>query len=248
MVRADQILLGELVQAGGEAFGHAARVHEHDRRTMRADQLEQLRVDRGPDRRRRRRATVRRRPQDVGHRARSLDDAPELGHVLDRDDDLDLHGLAVAGVDDGHGTGSLGRLAAQEPRDLLERSLRGGQADALRRRVRQLLEPFERERQVRAAFRGRHRMDLVDDHPTNVAERLARLRRQHQVQGLRRRDEDVGRPLEHLAALVGRRVAGADADRGLVRERDAGAIGGVLDPGERRAQVLLDVHGQRPER
>ena len=106
VVRADQVLLGELVQPGGEAFGHAARVHEHDRRAMRADQLEQLRVDRRPDRRRRRRATVRRRPQDVGHRARSLDDAPELGHVLDRDDDLDLHGLAVAGVDDRHRPGS----------------------------------------------------------------------------------------------------------------------------------------------
>ena len=63
-----------------------------------------------------------------------------------------------------------------------------------------------------------------------------------------RRDEDVGRPLEHLAAFVGRRVAGADADRRLVRERDAGAVGGVLDAGERRAEVLLDVHGQRPER
>ncbi len=60
--------------------------------------------------------------------------------------------------------------------------------------------------------------------------------------------EDVGRPLEHLATLVGRRVAGTDAHGWLVRERDAGAVGGVLDAGERRTEVLLDVDGQRPER
>ena len=42
VVRADEVLPGELVEAGGEALGHAARVHEHDRRAVRADQLEQL--------------------------------------------------------------------------------------------------------------------------------------------------------------------------------------------------------------
>ena len=136
VVRADEVLVGELVEPGGEALGQAARVHEHDRGTVRADQLEQLRVDRGPDRRRRRRATGRRRPQDVGHRARSLDGAPELGHVLDRDDDLDLERLAVPGVDDRDGAGSRSAVwPAEEPRDLVERALRGRQADALRRRV-----------------------------------------------------------------------------------------------------------------
>ena len=54
--------------------------------------------------------------------------------------------------------------AAQEAGDLLQRTLRGGQPDALRRAPRELLEPLEDEREVRAALGGRQRVDLVDDH------------------------------------------------------------------------------------
>ncbi len=61
-------------------------------------------------------------------------------------------------------------------------------------------------------------------------ERLARLRGEHQVQRLRRRDQDVGRLLEQLAPLLRRRVARADGDAQL-----------RLEPGERAAQVPLDV-------
>ena len=75
--------------------------------------------------------------------------------------------------------------------------------------------------EVRAAFRRRHRVDLVDDHPPHAPERLARLRRQHQVERLRRGDEDVGWSFQHLASLVRRRVAGADRDRRLVREGES---------------------------
>ena len=114
-------------------------------------------------------------------------------------------------------------LATEEARDLFERALRRRQPDALRGRDGQLLQALERDREVRAALRRGHRVDLVDDDPPDAPERLARLRRQHQVEGLRRRDEDVGGPLQHLTPLVRRRVAGADADRRLVREREPGA-------------------------
>ncbi len=72
------------------------------------------------------------------------------------------------------GRGAPGRrVAAEEPGDLLERALRGRQADPLRRAFGDLLEPFERERQVGAALGGGHRVDLVDDHGLDADERLA---------------------------------------------------------------------------
>ena len=50
-----------------------------------------------------------------------------------------------------------------------------------------------------------------------------------------------------VLALLGRRVAGAHGDGGR-RERRAEALGRERDAGERRAQVLLDVDGERAQR
>ena len=51
VVGARDLRLGELVQSQRHALGRAAVVDEHDRRVVRPHELEQLRVDRGPDRR-----------------------------------------------------------------------------------------------------------------------------------------------------------------------------------------------------
>ncbi len=247
VVRAGELLAGELVETGREALGQPARVHEHDRRTMRADQLEDLGMDRRPDR-----SLRRRRPRGRGavhprHPLRGLGHARQIRHVLDRDDDLDLHRLAESGVDDRHRTRAARRLTAEEPRDLLERTLRGGQADPLRRLVRELLEAFERQREVRAALGAGHRVDLVDDHPADAPEDLARLRGEHQVQRLRRGDQDVGRAGLDPAAFARRGVAGAHRDARLV-DVLAQPLGREPDPGEGRPQVLLDVDGERSQR
>ena len=83
---------------------------------------------------------------------------------------------------------------------------------------------------------------------STAAERLARVRGQQQVQRLRRRDQDVGR----LARRSGR--ARWPACRRCGRDRWArgtaspAARRGLRDAGERRAQVALDVDGQRLER
>ena len=135
-----------------------------------------------------------------------------LGHVVDRDDHLDVELLLRARVDDRHGPRARFGLAAEEPRDLVERALRGRQSDALRRRVGDRVEPLERERQVRAALGGRERVDLVDDHGLDAAQDLPRLRREHQVERLGRGDEDVGRRPRDVLAFLGGRVAGAHGD------------------------------------
>src|SRR5207342_204245 len=152
VVRASELLAGELVETGREALGQAARVDEHDRRTVRPDQLEYLGMDRRPDRRLWRRRPRRRGSEHQGHPLRRLGDVREVRHVLHRHDDLDLHGLAEPGVHDRHGTRAARGLSAQEPRDLLEWTLGRGQADPLWRLVRDLFEAFERQREMRAAL------------------------------------------------------------------------------------------------
>ena len=125
----------------------------------------------------------------------------------------------------------------QEAANLLERALRGRQADALERPARQVLEPLEGEGEVRAALGARHGVDLVHDHRLGVHEELARPRCEHQVERLRRGDEHVGRVAEHRLALLLRRVAGADGHRHV-----------PADPLERGAEVLLDVVGESLQR
>ena len=249
VVGAHEVLAGELVQPGGQSLGQPPGVHEDDRRTVRADQLQQSRMDRRPDR------PLRRRRADPG--GSELDrltlgrfaDRAELGHVVDGDLDRELHRLPVPCVDDrDRPRRAVGLLSSQESRDLLERPLRGRQADPLRRRFADVVQPFEGEREMGAALRGRERVDLVHDHPPHAAQGLAGRGGEHQVERLRRRDQDVGRGLQELAAFVRRCVAGPDAHDGLVREWVVQSFGRMPDPGERRPQVLLDVDRERTER
>ena len=253
VVGADQLLAGELVEALGEPLREAAAVREDDGAAVLADELEDPRVDRGPDAGPEL-AAEDRTPGLLVHRQ----DLAEPRHVLDRDDDLELERLARAGIDDA----DLAALAdaTEVPRDGLERPLRGAEADPLdprRGRVGRVvrvvpaapqdLEALQAQGEVGAALGAGDRVDLIDDHVLDAFEDLARLARQQQVQALRRGDEDVGRVADEVAALVGGRVAGpgCDVDAGwLVAE--AGGLEG--DARQRGAEVALDVVGQRLER
>ena len=98
-------------------------------------------------------------------------------------------------------------------------------------------EPLDAERQVRAALRPGDGVHLVQDQRLDRAEDLAPARGEQQEERLGRGDQDVRRLAEHLSALLLRRVAGADGDGQLAAE-----------PGERPAQVALDVVVQRLQR
>src|SRR2546430_17226670 len=106
-------LLGELVQAQREPFGQTAVVDEDDRRAVRADELHERRIDRGPDRAR----LVALLPRVAG-----------LPHVLDRHHDLEVELLRDARVDELDRASTRDELA-----DLLERALRRREADPLNR-------------------------------------------------------------------------------------------------------------------
>src|SRR3954453_8225428 len=99
--------LGQLVEPQREPLGPAAVVDEDDRRAVLLDELEDLRVDRRPDRAARglaARERVELRP-GVG-----------LDHRLDRDADLEVQRLADPGVDDP----AAALRADEEAPDLLE--------------------------------------------------------------------------------------------------------------------------------
>ncbi len=240
---------GQLVELRCQAFGGAASVAEDDRRPIREDALEDLGVDAGPDRRAR---LAHARARD--RRRRIVCRSAERRHVLDRNHDLDLHVLADPRIDDpdrplrtGLTVGSGRFVPTEELGDLLEWALCRRQTDPLRRPFGHFLESFERQREVRTALRRRHRVDLVDDHGFDTDERFGCLRGEHQVQRLRRGDQQVGRSPDQLLAVVRRCVAGAHPDLGC-DERLTQPFGGEFDALQRCAQVLLDVEGQCPQR
>ncbi len=167
------------------------------------------------------------------HGLRQVAVGAELAHVLDRDHHLEVELLARPRVDELDLTTHAGHEAA----DLLERPLRGGQADALERPRDDALETLERDRQVSAPLRPGHRVHLVEDQRLDGAQHLATLRGEQQEERLRRGDEDVGRRAQHLLALALRRVARAHPDR----QARAHAR-------ERAAQVALDVVVERLQR
>ncbi len=165
--RGDAFLDRELVEPGREAFGRPAGVAEHDRRAVLEDQLEQAWMHRRPDA-----ASEGTRRRGAAHRL--LDHLTERAHVLDGNDDLDVERLADARVDDRHRPGPAVDAAAEEAGDLVERTLGRRETDPLEWLVGDLLEPLERQREVRAALRRGEGVDLVDDDRVDAAQRVAR--------------------------------------------------------------------------
>ena len=168
VVRAHEVLLGELVQPRGQPFGHAAGVHEHDRGAVRADQLEQLRVDRRPDR-----GAIgligelpRAVPRPAGRPSSAMS---STGTITSSSIGLRWPASTTA-TSRGRSGASSRRGIARSPR--ADAAWPTARSAAAGRRV-SASEPLERERQVRAALRRGHRVDLVDDHP---AERCAASR------------------------------------------------------------------------
>ena len=246
VVGAGDLLSGQLVEGGGQALGQAAGVHEEDRGAVRAHELEETRVDGGPDRA----APAGRWPGPRGSRRPRLDGFPEAGHVLDRHLDPQVEGLLRAGVDDRHRPRlplAQALAAAEVAGHLLERPLGRREADPLERPAGDLLEPLEGQGEVRSPLRPHERVDLVHDHRVDRLQERPRPRGEDEEERLRRRDEDVGRAPEHPRALLGRGVAGADGHLGEVH-RLAAAAGHPGDAGDRRPQVALDVHGEGLER
>jgi hypothetical protein len=94
VMRADEGLARQLVQRAGEPLRQPPAVDEDQRRPVCADDLQEPRVNRRPDRRPR-----------VPHRGRAARDVVgprQLRHVLDRHFDRELQAFPLSGIDDGN--------------------------------------------------------------------------------------------------------------------------------------------------
>ena len=192
VVGARNFFLRRFVEPQREALREAPVVDEDDRGAVGADELDERRVDRRPDRAR--------LPAFLAR-------LPGLAHVLDGDNDLEVELLGDARVHEL----DLAPSGDEFP-DLLERTLGRREPDALWRLSRERLEPLDRERQVGASLRPGDGVHLVEDQRVDAAQQLARPRGEQEEERLRRGDEDVRRLAEHRRALLLRRVAGAHRD------------------------------------
>ena len=232
VMRTGDLALGELVEPEREPLGEPPVVDEEDRGAVRLDEREQLGIHRRPDRGDRMLgaavgdlAFVQRRVVEAGAGA-------ELAEVFDRDHDLEVELLACPGVDEldrpppetNLPISSSGRWVAESPIRWI------GVVD-------ETLQPLDRQREVRSALRARDSVHLVEDQRLDVPQRLACRRGEHQVERLRRRDQDVGRLLHEQAAVLRRGVTRPHPD---AQRR--------LEPGERPAEVALDVVVERFQR
>ncbi len=158
--------------------------------------------------------------EDLGPHGGRGDGAEFVGRHLDgkieRAALADLHDLRAR---------TRGVRAGEEVGDEFDGILRGGEADALRRRrqtgeksagrqvifaAHERFQSLQRQSQMRAAFIVRDRVDFVDDDGADAAQILARLaRRQQDVERLRRGDQDVRRMAQHPRAILGRGIARA---------------------------------------
>ena len=111
----------------------------------------------------------------------------------------------------------------------------------------QFVEPLQRHSQMRTALAAGDGVNLVDDDRLHPGQGLAGRGGQHQEQRLRSGDQHVGRVGDQLAALHGRGITGADPHTDLRRGQTV-TLGDPGQPGQRSAQVALDVDGQRLER
>ena len=111
----------------------------------------------------------------------------------------------------------------------------------------QRLQPLERKRQVRPPL-GRHQgVDLVNDDRLERSQHVARVRGEQQVQRFGRGDQQIRRLALESGPVRGGRVARANRHR-RHGHRHARRRGGLGDADERRAQIALDVDGERLER
>jgi hypothetical protein len=223
VVGADDVVAQAFTELVGQALGQAARVDEHERRVM--------------------------LPHQVG------DPVEDVAHLLAGGDGLQLalrqlqrqiQVTAVPGVDDG----ALGRRGhtGQHPGQERDGPLRRRQPDPLRTGLGRPLQTLQGERQVRAALVAGGGMDLVDDH------RLHRPQHgpapgggDHQVQRLRRGDEEVRRAAHHEGPLAAAGVARPHRHRQF--RRRVTQFGGHLgDLPQGPVEVLGDVDGQGPQR
>src|SRR4051794_19856188 len=220
VMRGDGVFAEAVAEVARDAFGHAARVDENQRRFVFDDEL--------------REAVVVVLPHLVRH------------HRLDfaaRDFECEIDGAAMAFVDDFYG-----QIRSKVFRYFLDRLLRRGKPEAQQRLRGDLLQALERDGQVCAAARADDGVDFVDDDGARGAQHLAAaLRGQQQVERFGRGDQDVRRLAQHGRALGRGRITGPHRRRDPRRVQPH-VLGDPPDAAPRFREVLVNVRAERLQR
>ena len=139
-----------------------------------------------------------------------IDLAPHLVRHDGRERALRQHEAQVPGTPVAHVHDVARALAAEIAGDLIDGPLGGREPDAPQGFPGQGIETRQAEREVGAALRRGHRMDLVHDHRVGGLEHRPPARTgQQDIEGFRGRDQDVRRRAAHAQALGRGGVAGA---------------------------------------
>ena len=135
MVGANELLAGHVVHSHRDSLCQPPVVHEDERAVMRPDLLQQAGVDGRPDR------SPRLRSVPLVDRELQVAALSRVGHVVERNDDLQIERRRLPGIDDLDPT-----CASEVPSDFLQRPLRRRESDPLRWLSAEMLEPLKRKR------------------------------------------------------------------------------------------------------
>jgi hypothetical protein len=222
------VVIAALAEVVEDALRAGSRVREDERVGVFGDEFVELGVKPVRDH-------AARRVYQIVRRTAQLDVEPA---DEPRVDDLELAGLPAIG----------GQCAAdQKLSDGVERFDSRRAPDPGRGPITEPFEPFERHRQMRAAFVRRERVDLVDDDVLDGLEFPLELRAvQQNRERLRRRVEDVRCLLQHPLAIRVARVAVSDRVPNL--DGFAPRFQPLGDPLQWFGQVPMDVVRERFQR
>ena len=222
VMRRHVFLTQSLSQLMGNAFGQPPRVHENQRRAVRVHQLHD--------------ALVNLVPHLVGG-----DRAQFGGWNLDSE----IERALVSNIHD-HRIGT--PIPRQEMRNLFDRLLGRGKPDAHRRSVSQRLQPLQRKRQMHAPFVVGHGVNFIHNHGLHIAQDgAALLRRQQNVERLRRRNQNVRRALQHEPPVFHQSVARAHG-RPDLRHQQPAISRHLQNFSQRDFKILLNVVAEGFER
>ena len=229
MMRGDLVFAQPVGQLPRQTLGHLARVHEHEGRAVLANQCREAVVIFRPHVMRHHRFEWRRRQLDreidvatmalINHRA--------IGNIVREPRAVPTRKRATA---------STGRCVADKPMRSGGRPCDRGQ-------------PLERQRQVSAAPRTDHRVNLVDDHGAHVRQTFAAsFRRQQQVKRFRRGHEDMRRRLAPSTRACAGEVSPVRTAEVITGASSPISAAIARMPLQRLGEVLVDVAAQRLER
>src|ERR1700751_6209365 len=129
-----------------------------------------------------------------------------------------------------------------------DRFLGRRETDACQALASQMIEAFQRKRQMGTAFVVSYGMDFIHDDRVNGPQDFAALRRSKEdVERFRSSYQNMRRMRQHDAALMRERIAGPHRGTNL-RHQDSALPGERKDFAQRNFQVFLNVIAQRLER